>query len=1358
MAQAKAAVAANPSLEKNPPILAAQVPDHRLTIQAPKPTFGRASSSPFFIHSSLQNAENMTLICRHLTCLWVVGLGIAVQSSSLFAAQIQAVPILPAKPIVPAKPAAANLRPEAPAIQDAAASAVEAGRATPASSTNAANSKQTQERIKKLQQLNFDRRPSIILKAWSTPAEPDEPENKDADNTDETTNEESREEESGKELTEEEKAQREAAAKAAKLAQEATAFDQGLKQFQRNVTLGDWPAVKQFLASLNEEEQKVAYRRLLQSLRIGPNVRRSRTTTSSSTTPPTTTSQSRAIGARYREKNSFSFADIIGLVEATPIEIEQEHLIPLGVILQQVLANGYDVDLFVDRLREEVARPEEEQLLSQRQCALLLFAAGRDLLTGEFLPSADEARENDDREGLNLLSRHALAMHAAEKKTEHLETAWHATQAALAVGAVDEKTKEEALKRAVDLAPQIREELGQAWLQESFVDRIDRGKEILAAIGVSTSTNMQNLVTNAPLRLKALTLQKTAVDALLELAPDHATEFSDQLTTLAENWLREANLSYSMGSKSSNKPQMRRDPFGNIYYINENQTHYRTSRPGQAQTIATGDILDVRPDENWLGLISPSIKPRFDYLYAQLFLKVNEEEQAFPYIEYFASSDPEQALELAQEFLRVWTRNHNPNNANRKTNYYMYMYGFERRANQIPLTRSKQQRNLQELTDWVSRLRALPIGDLDETLLVEAFTTCHSSAEVYQLESLEQVFGSIDSLKPETLAQMVQQMRRNLAGIWRDPAEQKKRLTNRKQRDLEAEVQRGYVVAQQVLEHGLEKYPNDWRMALAKASMMHDQNDYDQELQKSSDFSKRRQESMDQFQNAAKMYIAQVGDLSESEETATCFETWFYASLGAIDLGRIQESHQPDLRQIPLIQTAIQELEGPASERHLGKFANSLFTRLSAVKPELKYRYLRNGFEITGDHPQAKEARKVFDYYNDLVTEIKLVTRIDGSDIIGHEQPFGLFVDLVHTKELERESGGFQKYLQNQNNQSYAYNYGRPTENYRDKFEEAAVGALQEQFEVLSVTFNHGDSSSKATAEEGWRTTHYAYLLLKARGPEVDKIPPLKIDLDFLDTSGFAILPIASSTLPVDAKGNGDARPTDLLSIVQTLDERQSEEGKLVLEIKGTAHGLVPDLNQMLAVEQQDFVISEIDDGGVSVSQFDKERNDAQIVSERIWTVKMEAKDNEVAKVFTFPSATIPTAEIAFQRYDDADLIEVESSVSLQANYAATNYGWLWVLATVGIGIVGLAWAIAARSRRPETTAGHSRFQMPEEITPFSVLGLLHNIEHDNGLQPSQRDELNASIKRIESHYFDKASSKEPDLKQIAEIWIRQAK
>ena len=174
-------------------------------------------------------------------------------------------------------------------------------------------------------------------------------------------------------------------------------------------------------------------------------------------------------------------------------------------------------------------------------------------------------------------------------------------------------------------------------------------------------------------------------------------------------------------------------------------------------------------------------------------------------------------------------------------------------------------------------------------------------------------------------------------------------------------------------------------------------------------------------------------------------------------------------------------------------------------------RYLKAGFEIVGDHPQAHDARKVYDYYKDLVTEIKLEAVVDGSDVVGHEKPFGVFVNLRHTREIERESGGFGRYLQNQNNSGYSYyNFGRPLENYRDKFQEIVKQALQEQFEVISVTFQDEKVNSRATSEYGWRFTPYAYLLLKARSPKVDKIAPLRLDLDFMDTSGYVILPVES--------------------------------------------------------------------------------------------------------------------------------------------------------------------------------------------------------------------------------------------------------
>ena len=254
----------------------------------------------------------------------------------------------------------------------------------------------------------------------------------------------------------------------------------------------------------------------------------------------------------------------------------------------------------------------------------------------------------------------------------------------------------------------------------------------------------------------------------------------------------------------------------------------------------------------------------------------------------------------------------------------------------------------------------------------------------------------------------------------------------------------------------------------------------------------------------------------------------------------------------------------------MSKFANALFTRLEQVKPSIKFRYLKAGIEIVGDHPQAYEARKVFDYYKDLVTEIQLETKVDGADLVGHEQPFGLFVNLRHTREIERESGGFRPISSEpeQFRVFYYYNFGRPLENYRDKFQEAAKQALQEHFEVMSVTFQDEKVNSRATSDYGWRVTPYAYLLLKARSPKVDKVPPLRLDLDFMDTSAMSCCRSSRPRFRSTHARQGVGSPFEKLQLTQTLDERQAAQGKLIVEIKAAARGLIPDLDQLVSLNQ----------------------------------------------------------------------------------------------------------------------------------------------------------------------------------------------
>ena len=68
-----------------------------------------------------------------------------------------------------------------------------------------------------------------------------------------------------------------------------------------------------------------------------------------------------------------------------------------------------------------------------------------------------------------------------------------------------------------------------------------------------------------------------------------------------------------------------------------------------------------------------------------------------------------------------------------------------------------------------------------------------------------------------------------------------------------------------------------------------------------------------------------------------------------------------------------------------------------------------------------------------------------------------------------------------------------------------------------------------------------------------------------------------------------------------------------------------------------------------------------------------------------------------------------------------------------------------------------TRFQIPAVVTPFTVLGLLREIEHNNGLAAAQKQELATSIQQLEHHYFASSNGSDPDLKKIAETWVARA-
>ncbi|MGK0187119.1 MAG: hypothetical protein ACI9R3_002905 [Verrucomicrobiales bacterium] len=1204
-----------------------------------------------------------------------------------------------------------------------------------------------QKRIQKFVTLKFDRRLSNVLKTRATP--PEVPEAKDEEKPDQPAESELTTDPAAIEAT----ATTAATPAAPKVDPVVKQIEEEFKVFQRQLVLGEWSEVGEFIATkFAEADRKKAYQHLLRGLLRPPPPKRS-----PSAGMPPLPGQPQP-NPKIQELQFLDLNDIVGLADASPEALDRETIQMLTPLLSQAFARGDFIDDLLATLRKGSKRLGGEDPEHKRAAARLLIAVDRAAAAGEFLPTPEQAIVDQNLEGMNLLALYYVALHDKEKKKESLEKAWEITQAELAADKLAPKQKEEALERALDLAPKIREELGLVWLTESFTKNPERGMEVLGTVGALTARSQNQ--TDPKVRLKKLELQATAVEALLQSAPGQAKDWASTLHLLALNWLGEAEYSRLRDQSNSSQPNLQFDRYGNMYYGNR---YGNTPQPGRnKQAIATGDILDNAPSEAWMKFVASSMQPKFSMMLAQLHLKVKEDEKAFPYIEALAKSYPEKALDLAHEFLDIWTTNHNPNTNRNRTSFYYYSYGFNTRSESIPLTRSKQVRNLKELAGWITRLRAMEIGDLDEEKLSKAFMQTHSTAEVYRLEDIEEVFGSLDGLKPETIAALVQTMRRNLATVWKQPQLQQQKKTKRKDKEIQAEIARGYEVAHAVMSDATEKHPTSWQLQVAKAAVLFDRNNFEQELEKSSDFVARKKIAFADFVKGADLYLAELPNLEEDKHTAEAFETWFYASLGACDLGALKHEHLADTHQQKLIRDALEALPLEYRENHMGRFANSLSSRVGSVKPELKHRYLKAGLAIAGEHKQARQARQVFDYYQDLVTEIKLDARLDGSATVGHSLPFGLFVNIRHTQHIERESGGFGKYLVNQQNSPYAYNYGRPPENYRDKFEESARETLSEQFDVMSVTYHSEKIESRGDIEDGWRVTPYAYLLLKPKGPEVDSIPALQLDFDFLDTSGFAVLPIESPRIPIDSRPVAPgARPIENLKITQTLDERQAKDGKLVLEVRASAHGLLPEFDDLLDFAPEQFDIASLDDQGLSVVELDAERDDGAAICERNWMIELTAKKELETRPssFQFAKAKTDTEEHIFQRYQDADLATATQTISLEQQYGDTGNDWIWGTVIFAFMIlVAIAVYRILLAAPEDDTAEEAGYRIPEEITPFSIVTLLRRIHTDAHLSDSERNELGQSIAELERHFFNRESeTEEPNLKAIAECWIRKA-
>jgi hypothetical protein len=249
--------------------------------------------------------------------------------------------------------------------------------------------------------------------------------------------------------------------------------------------------------------------------------------------------------------------------------------------------------------------------------------------------------------------------------------------------------------------------------------------------------------------------------------------------------------------------------------------------------------------------------------------------------------------------------------------------------------------------------------------------------------------------------------------------------------------------------------------------------------------------------------------------------------------------------------------------------------------------------------------------------------------------------------------------------------------------------------------------------------------------------------------------------VPIDATATRvEPRPLRGLQVMQTLDERQADKGKLILEIKATGRGLIGHLSETLDIAPEGFDVAQVNDQGLSIAKFDEDGEANAIVSERIWLVELRAKPGLAVapRTFRFGAARVDGAEMAYHRYQDADLVAVGQEVSLEHDYKGRGAAWVWVAGAAGAALVviGLLMVIRLLRRRPHKAPGPS---LPDRLTPFTVAALLHRIRQAGALTPEDGATLDREIAALEQRFFAAGtdhSDGDVHLRTVAETWVRR--
>jgi len=1101
-------------------------------------------------------------------------------------------------------------------------------------------------------------------------------------------------------------------------------------RFLLRFVTGDWPQVRAELTQMPPELARKIYDKMLADLteKQRPNVR---------------------------------LEDVLGLADAVPVELTSENLRKLGQLtsLAVPVTESY---WLVDRLRKGTAKLGGTDPAKRLAAARILIYANFKDLAREYLPSAADIDLLAD-EGLKNELRNFLTTQEERESAQRSEVQriWDENIAAV-LNPDTSKAKAWEKSKAGNAISKVITQVPTGTLASVLAEAAKTNPEGALHLVTAFTRKVQSERNNdIVLRAENLEAQATIANLLADLSKPGEQPWSQIFELMADHWTSEADYTYQQKAANS-----------------------------QGKFVAPEELLATAPVGKWAAALPPAVRDRVDVSMSRLILTAAQFDQAAERIVEIGKRSPAAGAALAEDFLTVWGKTHNPEIPEQ----------LRRKFNlpddaRIPVTPIMMEKNIDSLARMMTLFRNAGLAPKDYSRVVTAFDLAYSTAETYRTGHIEKVFGPMDQMDEAVFSLILARMNANLGERWRKMDVQRASLTQRDELQTLDMVRNGYDTALKLIDGWLKGHADSWRALTLAGTLCVDWGDFEyfQQLvvndpqKRLFNFKEKNLQAQDYFNRGAAAYVAQVPKLTPSAYTIEPYMAWFNGLLGIGSNGQLNLSKAMNRAALTKIREHLVALPDKSAKAHISLFAKAVNTRLNDEKEplheDLKYRYIASAMIITKDDPFTLGAAKKLDYFDELLSEVRLQTRVDGPNTVGRDQDFGIILSIIHTEAMTR-AAKFGQYLTNDLNAGATR--GRKnsplvkkmveTQGPRDELELNITQAFAPFFDIQSITFSTPEVKPRPTAQAGWEETVLAYVHVRAKDASVDKIPPVELALKFVDMTGPVSIPAESAETVIKvATDKAPARPASHIEVTQTLDSRQlTINGSLTLEIKAAATGLVPDLEQLLVLDPRAAIgVKHINPhAGLQIKELNTWGDEVTPTSERLWTLTLDGdavRGAEGPLAFRFPAPSAKDVTVTYQTYQDMNLTTLTEPVVTLGQTAKVGeviahptqhpFPWLVTAGAIIVG-VGLLFVFFRKRGGEQPVLARDVFHMPAEVDGFAVVALLRRLCSSPlvKLQDKQKQELQSDLKRIEQACFGAQNTMpESDLRNIASKWLRCA-